>query len=243
MAVRTKSKKVVMPIELPDSSDNDIDNSMALVPVKSSSRAITKAASGMSSLSIAAPRKSAAKKKIASSQRAIINDIAQHQVTPAFGDIWCRLTNGAKTSNRTFDADDEKWDYVKYKNYIDMMYFVMRHGFHFKKIIDTYESIICSTLAEKETTLGWSTKLFVLVQHPSTNSCIILQLTDDEKMYKEYAVSNDINLLCSDILRNEKIHYQMTICSNRKRVITIQFPSIKERNFWRKCLSVGDLDD
>lgn len=235
---RTKVKKAVATsIELPDSSDND--DSLAIVPVKSVKSM---------SLQETPVRKSIVKKKSAASsmkgsQKAINNEIAQHQITPAFGDIWCKLTNGAKANNRTFDADDEKWDFNKYKNYIDMMYFVMRHGFHFKKIIDTYDAIVCATLAEKETTLGWTTKLFVLVQHPATNACIILQMNDDEKMYKEYAVSNDINLLCSDILRNEKVHYQMTICSNRKRIITIQFPSIKERNFWRKCLSVGDLDE
>jgi hypothetical protein len=62
----------------------------------------------------------------------------------------------------------------------------------------------------------------------------------DEKIFKEYPVSSDDNILCSDVLRNEKVTYQMTICVNRKKLITIQFPSVKERNFWRKFLAVSD---
>ena len=205
--------------------NSDVDDSLAVVPVKQ-----------LKVLALPAKKKVSKKDKVASAEA------SQQQVIPAFGEIWCKLTTSCKTNFRTFDADDEKWDYGKYKSYVDLLYFVMRHGYNFKKVIDTFGSIVCSTLAEKETTLGWETKLFILVQHPTTGACIILQMTLDDKPYKEYSVASDINLLCSDVLRNEKVHYQMTICHNRKKMITIQFPSIKERNFWRKALATSEDD-
>jgi hypothetical protein len=166
---------------------------------------------------------------------------AQAQLVPGFIDIWSKLTNGCKTNYRTFDADEEQWDYGKFKNFVDLVYFVMRHSFHFKNVIEKYRTVVCATLAEKESSMGWDTKLFILVKNISTNNgFIILQMYADEKIFKEYPVSSDDNILCSDVLRNEKVTYQMTICVNRKKLITIQFPSVKERNFWRKFLAVSD---
>lgn len=251
----SKSKVIQSKVTFSDSSDNE-DDVLRMKPVvkpmkKAPVGKVTLPDSDLESSSLALfnpsgassklAKKSAAKESsgnIKAIQKSMLSEASQTQIIPGFGDIWSKLTNGSKTANREFEGD-----YGKFKTYIDMMYFVMRHGFHFKKIIDTYRSVLCATIADKDGSMGWNTKLFVIVQHPVTNLCIILQMNDNEKPYKEYSITRDSNLLCSDVLRNEKVLYQMTICSNMKKLITIQFGSLKERTFWRKCLYTGDLED
>lgn len=235
-----KLKKQAVSIKFPDSSDIDSDeehDSLALTSV--AKPIIRKSASAATSvdkkaLTIIKKEKSGDSK----SNKATSSKESQMQIIPGFGDIWCKITNNSKVTNRDFDTS-----YEKFKNYFDMLNFVLKHGFHFKNIIDIYKSILCATLAEKESSLGWNCKLFIIVQNPSTNVRSILQMSDNEKPYKEYDITKDSNILCSDVLRNDKIHYQMTICNNRKKLITIQLPSLKERTFWRECLSTEDLLD
>ena len=230
-----KLKKQPVSITFPDSSEVDSDQEHDSLALKPTVRKSTSASADKKALAIVKKEKSGGGK---SAKKATSNEEAQIQIIPGFGDIWCKITNNSKVVNRDFDTS-----YEKFKNYSDMLHFVLKHGFHFKNIIDTYKSILCATLAEKESSLGWNCKLFIIVQHPSTNVRSILQMSDNEKPYKEYDITKDSNILSSDVLRNEKIYYQMTICNNRKKLITIQFPSLKERTFWRECLSTGDLLD
>lgn len=222
-----RSKKTLASAAADDSDDTTISVERLAI-VKAPSREM-----------IVSKRRGGGKKKALSADK----HASMQDIMPYFENIWSKLTNSCKKNYRTFDADDEKWDFTKFRNYVDLLYFVMRHGFHFKEIVNKYNSIVCSTLAEKETMLGWETKLFVMVQNPSTGGSIIIQMGADDSAYKEYVIASDVNLLCADILRNEKIQYQMTVCHNKKKVITIQFPSIRERDFWKKCMLTDEDED